>query len=72
MARVIRYMDGLNHLESHATTTLETLCGICDDRDNSCVGDVFEGVVTCDDCRSVAIKVFESCKKSEVTDRRGK
>ena len=66
MARVIKYMDGLNHLESHPTITLETLCGICEDKDNSCVDDVFEGEVTCGDCRLVAKMVFAACKKSEV------
>lgn len=66
MARVIKYMDGFNHLESDPTTTLETLCGHCDDRDNRPIGDVFEGEVTCKDCRAVAIVVFNACKKSEV------
>lgn len=66
MARVIKYMDGFNHLESCPSTTLETLCGYCDDLDNRPIGDVFEGEVTCKSCRSVALVVFNSCKKSEV------
>jgi len=66
MARVIKYMDGFNHLESCPSTTLDTLCGYCDDLDNRPIGDVFEGEVTCKSCRSVALVVFKSCKKSEV------
>lgn len=66
MAKVIKYQDGLNHLESDHVTTLETLCGICDDRDNKCVSAIFEGDVTCRDCRAVARAVFAACKKSEV------
>lgn len=66
MARVIKYMDGFNHLESCPSTTLETLCGHCDDRDNHPTSEVFEGEVTCKSCRSVALAVFNSCKKSEV------
>lgn len=66
MARVIKYMDGFNHLESCPSTTLDTLCGYCDDLDNRPIGDVFEGEVTCKSCRSVALVVFNSCKKSEV------
>lgn len=66
MAKVIRYEDGYNHLESDYVTTLETLCGHCDDSGNRQIGDVFDGEVTCKDCRAVARAVFAACKKSEV------
>ncbi|UJD93702.1 hypothetical protein FS593_05035 [Lelliottia amnigena] len=66
MARVIKYTDGFYHLESHPTTTLETLCGICDDPDNHQIGDIKNGKVTCTDCRAVARVVFSSCKPDEV------
>lgn len=67
MARVIKYADGFNHLESDYVTTLETLCGICHDKDNHPVGEVFEGKVTCKECRAVARAVFAACKKTEVS-----
>lgn len=66
MAKVIKYEDGFNHLESDYVTTIETLCGICDDTENRSIGEVFEGKVTCSACRAVARAVFTACKKSEV------
>jgi len=66
MAKVIRYMDGFNHLAGSPRTTLETLCGVCDDIDNRQDGDEFEGEITCIACQDAARIVFASCKKSEV------
>jgi hypothetical protein len=66
MARVTRFTDGYNHLMSGPCTTLDSLCGICQDHENMPQGPEFEGEVTCDACRETAWVVFDSCKKKEV------
>ncbi|CNK68604.1 Uncharacterised protein [Yersinia mollaretii] len=52
--------DGFNHLVG---TNHDTLCGWCDAGEWS---DVFSGEITCPQCKKEALKVFQSCKKSEV------
>lgn len=66
MAKVQNFQDGYAHLPHAPSTTFETLCGVCDDFDNRAEGDVYEGKVTCPDCRNAALLIFNSCKKSEV------
>lgn len=66
MALVQNFKDGDNHLSSSILTTLDTLCGICDDFDNRPIGKPFEGKITCQACLDTARIVFESCKKNEV------
>ncbi|ECO4312756.1 hypothetical protein AB0001_004759 [Salmonella enterica] len=65
MAKVTTYADGLNHLSTSVLTTLDTLCGICDDQDNKPESDEFDGEITCKACADTARIVFESCTKSE-------
>lgn len=66
MAKVTKRKDGLAHLLSSPITTLDTLCGICDDPDNKPVGDEYEGEITCTACKQTAWVVLNSFKKSEV------
>lgn len=66
MATVQDFQDGYAHLPHDLRTTLDTLCGICDDPGNRPVSEVREGKVTCPVCRGAAFLIFESCKKSEV------
>ncbi|EDV3146918.1 hypothetical protein RRT02_000607 [Salmonella enterica] len=69
MAWVQNFQDGEAHLPNDVRTTLDTLCGICDDQENKPNGEPYEGKVTCPVCRGVARLIFESCKKSEVNTK---
>jgi len=66
MAKVIKFTGGDTHLMSGTLTTLDSLCGICQENDNRPVGEEFEGKLTCPACIETAMVVFHSCKKSEV------
>ncbi|EGT4949775.1 hypothetical protein SM084_004111 [Cronobacter sakazakii] len=66
MATVQNFSDGFSHLPHDARTTLETLCGVCDDKENRAVSEQYEGEITCPVCRGAARLIFNSCKKSEV------